>query len=72
MFFCFFSSQVQNIHFPFSLLDWTPAHSERNIVKVIGHIPQLEAKHELPHDIDYYAFTKFTNVYFKVSLSIKT
>lgn len=53
-----------------SLADWQPVHSERHLVKVVGGVagcPDSE-RHRLPHDIDSHAFTKFTNIYFKVSL----
>jgi myosin-15 len=53
-----------------SLPDWQPVHSERHLVKVVGGVagrPDSE-RHHLPHDIDSHAFTKFTNIYFKVSL----
>ncbi|KAF4528217.1 hypothetical protein B566_EDAN016927, partial [Ephemera danica] len=52
--------------FIFSKLDdWQPVHSERNLVKVVGGVPARPDRYYLPHDIDYHAFTKFTNVYFK-------
>ncbi|GLH06473.1 Unconventional myosin IC [Gryllus bimaculatus] len=55
--------------FIFSKLDdWQPLHSERNLVKVVGGVPSHPEKFHLPHDIDYHAFTKFTNVYFKSHL----
>ncbi|CAG0890159.1 unnamed protein product [Cyprideis torosa] len=48
--------------------DWTPPHVEKNIVKVIGRIPSTDILYKLPFDIDYYVFTKFTNVFFKSHL----
>ncbi|XP_063236075.1 unconventional myosin-XV [Bacillus rossius redtenbacheri] len=55
--------------FIFSKLDdWQPVHSERNLVKVVGGVSPRQERHHLPHDIDYHAFTKFTNVYFKSHL----
>ncbi|CAG0891503.1 unnamed protein product [Darwinula stevensoni] len=55
--------------FIFSKLDeWQPVHHERNIMKVIGHIPKKDEAYHLPNDIDYYAFSKFANVYFKAHL----
>jgi myosin XV len=46
--------------------DWQPTHSERNLVKVVGALPSRSDRYYLPHDIDHHAFTKFTNIYFKV------
>ncbi|XP_049851037.1 unconventional myosin-XV isoform X4 [Schistocerca gregaria] len=57
--------------FIFSKLDdWQQVHSERNLVKVVGGVQSSaqNEKYHLPHDIDHYAFTKFTNVYFKSHL----
>ncbi|KAL0278610.1 UNVERIFIED_CONTAM: hypothetical protein PYX00_000382 [Menopon gallinae] len=52
--------------FIFSKLDdWEPAHTERNLVKVVGNVSAVPRKYHLPQDIDYHAFTKFTNIYFK-------
>jgi myosin-15 len=48
------------------ILDWQPLHSERNLVKVVGGVPARPDRYFLPHDIDHHAFTKFTNIYFKV------
>ncbi|PNF27702.1 hypothetical protein B7P43_G13754 [Cryptotermes secundus] len=56
--------------FIFSKLDdWQPVHSERHLVKVVGGVAgRSDSEHyHLPHDIDSHAFTKFTNIYFKVS-----
>ena len=50
------------------LADWQPTHSERNLVKVVGGVPARPDRYYLPGDIDYHAFTKFTNVYFKSHL----
>lgn len=51
------------------ILDWQPKHTERNVVKVVGAVPAAEKDRKLPSDLDHHAFTKFTNIYFKVSLS---
>jgi myosin-15 len=50
--------------------DWQPIHSERHLVKVVGGVAghSDSEHHHLPHDIDSHAFTKFTNIYFKVGL----
>ena len=55
------------------ITDWQPVHSERHLVKVVGGVAghsdsEPHHLHHLPHDIDSHAFTKFTNIYFKVSL----
>ena len=50
------------------LLDWQPKHTERNVVKVVGAVPASEKDRKLPADLDHHAFTKFTNIYFKVDL----
>ena len=44
-------------------------HTERNVVKVVGAVPSTEKDRKLPSDLDHHAFTKFTNIYFKVHLS---
>ena len=46
--------------------DWQPLHTERNVVKVVGAVPATEVDRSLPADLDHHAFTKFTNIYFKV------
>ena len=47
--------------------DWQPVHTERNVVKVVGAVPASESdRMQLPSDLDHHAFTKFTNIYFKV------
>lgn len=51
---------------PVCFLDWTPVHSERQLVKVVGHVVEPEEKYSLPQDIDQHPFSKFTNIYFKV------
>jgi hypothetical protein len=33
---------------------------------VVGALPSRTDRNYLPHDIDHHAFTKFTNIYFKV------
>lgn len=48
--------------------DWKPIHTERNVVKVVGAVPAAETDRQLPNDLDHHAFTKFTNIYFKVIL----
>ncbi|XP_014277405.1 unconventional myosin-XV isoform X2 [Halyomorpha halys] len=45
--------------------DWTPVHSERQLVKVVGHVVEPEENNTLPQDIDQHPFSKFTNIYFK-------
>lgn len=45
--------------------DWTPVHSERQLVKVVGHVVEPEEDYNLPTDIDQHPFSKFTNIYFK-------
>ncbi|XP_037094410.1 unconventional myosin-XV-like isoform X2 [Pollicipes pollicipes] len=55
--------------FIFSRLDdWHPAHSDRNLMKIGAQVDPPEERFSLPHDIDYHAFTKFTNIYFKAHL----
>lgn len=52
--------------FIFSKLEgYTPPHTERNLVKVLGGISGQPANPNLPHDLNQYEFTKFTSVYFK-------
>ncbi|GAB6020238.1 Unconventional myosin-XV [Chamberlinius hualienensis] len=45
--------------------DWQSPHSERNVIKVVGNIPEQPEPLYLPNDIDQHVFTKFTNIYFK-------
>jgi len=62
------------VHLYLCIPDWQPVHSERHLVKVVGGVAghsdseHHHHHHHLPHDIDSHAFTKFTNIYFKVSL----
>ena len=35
-------------------------------MKIGAQVDPPEERFSLPHDIDYHAFTKFTNIYFKV------
>lgn len=49
-----------------ALIDWNQMHTERNVVKVVGAVPSTEVERQLPSDLDHHAFTKFTNIYFKV------
>lgn len=41
-------------------------HNERQLVKVVGPIVEIQEQYALPNDIDQHAFSKFTNIYFKV------
>lgn len=55
-----------DLAFIFSKLDsYTPAHSERNLVKVVGGITGSPPNLSLPNDLDQFAFGKFCSVYFK-------
>ena len=47
-------------------VDTQPAHSERQIVKVVGPVLEKKEAYELPPDIDHHGFSKFSNIYFKV------
>lgn len=52
--------------FIFSKLEnYTPSHSDRNLVKVVGGIAGAPPNINLPHDLDQFAFGKFSSVYFK-------
>ncbi|KRT81983.1 Myosin head, partial [Oryctes borbonicus] len=52
--------------FIFSKLEgYTPPHTERNLVKVVGGISGHPPNPNLPSDLHQYEFTKFTSVYFK-------
>lgn len=53
--------------FLFFKTDWQPAHNERQLVKVVGPVAERPEKSALPSDIDQHAFSKFTNIYFKVN-----
>ncbi|XP_043211488.1 unconventional myosin-XV-like [Amphibalanus amphitrite] len=58
-----------DLAFIFSRLDdWHPAHTDRNLMKIGAQVDPPEERFNLPHDIDYHAFTKFTNIYFKAHL----
>lgn len=55
-----------DLSFIFSKLDaYTPTHSERNLVKVVGGITGSPPNLSLPNDLDQFAFGKFCSVYFK-------
>lgn len=56
-------------HFTCLWADWHQMHTERNVVKVVGAVPTAHRDKKLPVDLDHHAFTKFTNIYFKVPLS---
>lgn len=47
--------------------DSQPVHNERQIVKVVGPVLEKKESYDLPPDIDQYAVSKFSSVYFKVS-----
>lgn len=51
----------------FLFTEWQPLHNERQLVKVIGPIVEIQEQYTLPNDIDQHAFSKFTNIYFKVN-----
>lgn len=68
---CLFSwlkNQVKIVKFSF--LEWQCVHSDRNLLKVVGEVAKPVSSRELrlPSDIDQYAFTKFTSVYFKAHI----
>ena len=45
--------------FVFSKMDaWEPVNSERQLAKVSGPLPMMPVARKLPHDIDYYVFSK--------------
>ena len=57
--------------FILSKLDtWKPVvHMEKSLAKVSGQVPGVNGqKLKLPHDIDYYVFSKVASVYFKSHL----
>lgn len=45
--------------------DWTPSHSDRHIISVVGDVIPMDLRYKLPNDINSYAFNKYTSVYFK-------
>ncbi|KAK7069815.1 hypothetical protein SK128_026612, partial [Halocaridina rubra] len=47
---------------------WERPHGERNIVRASTPVRPAAIHYNLPHDIDYYPYSKFTNVYFKSHL----
>lgn len=52
--------------FIFSKLDgYTPPHTERNLVKVVGGVAGSPAPLNLPNDLNQFEFAKFSSVYFK-------
>lgn len=52
--------------FIFSKLEnYTPTHSERNLVKVVGGITGNPPTVNLPNDLEQFSFGKFCSVYFK-------
>ncbi|XP_017773416.1 PREDICTED: unconventional myosin-XV [Nicrophorus vespilloides] len=55
--------------FIFSKLEsnYTPPHTERNLVKVVGGVTGGQPHLPLPHDLNQFEFAKFTSVYFKGS-----
>ena len=51
-----------------SFSDWTPSHSDRHIISVVGDVIPMDLRYKLPNDINSYAFSKYTSVYFKVRI----
>lgn len=52
--------------FIFSKLDgYSPPHTERNLVKVIGGVNGSQPPLNIPPDLNQFEFNKFTSVYFK-------
>lgn len=52
--------------FIFSKLEgYTPPHTERNLVKVVGGVAGSQAPISLPNDLYQFEFGKFSSVYFK-------
>ncbi|XP_060523322.1 unconventional myosin-XV [Cylas formicarius] len=52
--------------FIFSKLEgYSPPHTERNLVKVLGGVTGSPPTLNLPHDINQFEFSKFSSVYFK-------
>jgi len=49
-------------------IEWQCIHSNQNIVKVNSHVNNPRLRYRLPADIDYHAFTKFTNIYFRAHI----
>jgi len=54
----------------FWVIEWQPLHNKRQLVKVVGPIVEIQEQYALPNDIDQHAFSKFTNIYFKVIYNI--
>lgn len=52
--------------FIFSKLEqYSPAHTERNLIKVVGGITGSPHPLNLPHDLSQFEFARFSSVYFK-------
>ncbi|XP_072043238.1 unconventional myosin-XV-like [Amphiura filiformis] len=47
--------------------EWSPPHSDRNIVKVVGQVALQDYVFSFPNDIDSNPFSKYVNIYFKVA-----
>ncbi|XP_042230048.1 unconventional myosin-XV-like [Homarus americanus] len=45
--------------------DWQKPHGERNIVRAGAPVRPAAIHYNLPHDIDYHPYSKFTSIYFK-------
>ena len=55
--------------FVFSKMDsWQPVTTERQLARMSGPLPMMPVARKLPHDIDYYVFSKVANIYFKSHL----
>ena len=68
-------SNIVNLEIPGELAyvynkldDWNPSHNDRHIISVVGDVIPMDMRYKLPNDINSYAFSKYTSVYFKVSL----
>lgn len=52
--------------FIFSKIEnFTPPHTERNLIKVLGGVTGTVPSLNLPHDLNQFEFSRFSSVYFK-------
>ena len=68
--FYLFREVPAELAFVLSKLDtWEVVNApDKHLGKMSGQVPMMPAAKKLPHDIDYYAFSKVANIYFKSHL----
>ena len=51
------------------LVDWELFHSGPSVISALGDVVPMDMGYKLPVDINSHAFSKYTSVYFKVTVT---